>query len=75
VNNRENIFEAAKQGKFNTINPEFLTEKNLTTQNEAGNTPLHFSARYENLNQIPKEILTKQNIQYKFKKTTNTITT
>jgi ankyrin repeat protein len=59
-----NFLELARGGKLNTIDPKFLTEKNLTTKdkNEHGNTPLHYAAQNKCLIQIPQEILTEKNL-------------
>ncbi len=57
--------DLAKNGKLNTIDPNLLTQENLTLQDEDGYTPLHCAANFGFLNQIPKQLLTQKNLTLK----------
>jgi ankyrin repeat protein len=57
--------ELAKEGKLNTIDPNLLTEENLTTIDSYGYTPIHWAAQRKFLHQIPTEILNEKTINLK----------
>jgi ankyrin repeat protein len=56
-----------KNGRFNIIPSELLTHENLTIENVAGWTALHWAGSEGHLKQLPPELLTKENIHLKSK--------
>jgi ankyrin repeat protein len=56
------LHDLAKNGKLNTVDPNLLTQENLTLQDEDGYTPLHCAANFGHLNQIPRQLLTQENL-------------
>jgi ankyrin repeat protein len=54
--------QLAKYGNLNSIDPNLLTQENLTIKDNNGSTPLHWAARKGHLNQIPEKFLTQENL-------------
>jgi hypothetical protein len=63
----------ARTGKLNTIDPQLLTEENLTTKNIYGATALHWAAYSRNLHQIPKTVITEKTLLIKNNKNVTVI--
>jgi ankyrin repeat protein len=62
IPDRDELWDAARNGHLDQIPKELLTAENLLQPNEDGNTCLHLATYYGHLGQIPKELLTAENL-------------
>ncbi len=70
MNTPTDFHQLATDGKLNTIDPNLLTQENLTLQDNCGNTPLHYATLNGHLEQIPNPLLTQENLTLKNNKNT-----